>query len=618
MGLEPKVGKVAIRKIVTFDFEWMPEKGSPKKSDGSDIYNARQTGLDLRLCGIFDGRSYRHFFKIGDFLNHVLTRRYENVWMYAHAGGLADITFILEEIITRGGQFEVEASFSGSSAIIVRVKKGKHQWVFIDSYWTLRDKLANIAKMVGMEKGEVDFETTNMGELIKYNEQDCVILWHALDTFETGILDLGGQLNMTQASTALELFRRRFLKAPIRTNDNVNEVARRSYFASRVEVIRDSCEDALYYDINSSFPHAMTFEAPGSITKTSSKKLPDRGLYLAKLRVSVPDMYLPPLPFRPEEGGSVYFPIGVWDGWFMNTDVELLLREGGDILRVGEVVHFEPFNDLAEYARTLYEKRMRSSSDAEKVIVKILLNSLYGKFAETTIKSKMLIYPSSTGCQHEPKHGADPEYPLLPACMEQLFPGVYLVHSEVDAPHVHVPISSHITAIARRSLYNYMKGAAPYYYCDTDSIVTRKEQFDSDGSLITSKSKTLGGLKLERVIKSGRFLLPKAYTIEHEPDAKTGDTRTTRVKGFTLGDKRLLGAAGINESEHNYKQFIRLSEGREIEFRRMSRVREMFRSGIAAPYDQVIKKRLQHVARRKRASIGKGDSRPWTIEELTV
>jgi len=610
--LEPKREKITIRKIVTFDFEWMPEKVSSKKSDGSNVYTDRQSGLDLRLCGIFDGISYRHFFNISDFLNHVLTRKYENVWMYAHAGGLADITFILEEIIKRRGEFEVEASFSGSSAIIVRVKKGKHQWIFIDSYWTLRDKLANIAKMVGMEKGEVDFETTNMAELITYNEQDCVILWHALDTFETGILDLGGQLNMTQASTAMELFRRRFLKAPIKTLDSVNEVARQSYFASRVEVIQESCDDALYYDINSSFPHAMTFDAPGSITKTSTKALPNDGIYLARLRVKVPDMYLPPLPYRTEDGGSVYFPVGTWDGWFMNTDVELLLREGGDILKVGEVVHFEPFHDLAEYARTLYEKRMRSVSDAEKMIMKILLNSLYGKFAETTVKSKMLIYPSSIECQHDPKHGPNPDYPLLPCCMEQLFPGVYLVHSEVDAPHVHVPISSHITAIARRSLYDYMKSAVPYYYCDTDSIITKKPQFNPDGSPVTEKSKTLGGLKLEHVIKSGRFLLPKAYSIEHEPD-KEGETRTTRAKGFTLGDKRLLGA-GL--AEHNYKQFIRLSEGREVEFRRMSRVREMFRSGIAAPYDQIVKKKLQHKARLKRARIKGGDSRPWTVEEL--
>lgn len=612
MTLEPKRERISIRKIVTFDFEWMPEKVSSKKSDGSDRYNDRQSGLDLRLCGIFDGISYRHFFTISDFLDHVLTRRYENVWMYAHAGGLADITFILEEIIKRGGAFEVEASFSGSSAIIVRVKKGKHQWLFIDSYWTLRDKLANIAKMVGMEKGEVDFETENMAELIEYNEQDCVILWTALDMFETGILDLGGQLNMTQASTAMELFRRRFLKESIKTIDSVNVVARQSYFASRVEVIRETCDDALYYDINSSFPHAMTFEAPGSIVKTSAKVLPNRGLYLAHLRVTVPEMYLPPLPYRTEDGGSVYFPIGTWDGWFMNTDVELLLREGGDILKVGEVVHFQPFDDLAEYARTLYEKRMRSSSDAEKMIMKILLNSLYGKFAETTVKSKMLIYPDSTECQHEPRHGPNPEYPLLPACMEQLFPGVYLVHSEVDAPHVHVPISSHITAIARRSLYDYMKGAAPYYYCDTDSIITKQPQFNPDGTPVTSKSKVLGGLKLEHVIKSGKFLLPKAYSIEHEPN-KEGETRTTRVKGFTLGDKKIPKA---ELAEHNYKQFIGLSEGREVEFRRMSRVREMFRSGIAAPYDQIIRKRLQHVARRKRAPLRGGDSRPWTVDEL--
>jgi len=214
--------------------------------------------MKIRLAGVFDGNRYRCYATVENFLANELTSKNRGKWFYAHAGGLADFQFVLEILMKRG--YRIKASTSGSSLIIVHVMKGKNSWHFVDSLWLLKDKLRNIGKWIGIEKGNEDeseefYRDATIPELRKYNEIDCIILFKAIQMFEETLLELGGQLKMTQASCAMELFRRRFLKRDIATSPLANLIAREAYFASRVEVLNRHCEDAWYYDVNSSFPY---------------------------------------------------------------------------------------------------------------------------------------------------------------------------------------------------------------------------------------------------------------------------------------------------------------------------------------------------------------------------
>ncbi|KKM78681.1 hypothetical protein LCGC14_1357610, partial [marine sediment metagenome] len=169
MALTIIKSKRKVRDFLTYDLEWVP---------GS---------LEVRLVGVYDGERYRCYNSIDTFLNRELTRENRGKWFYAHAGGLADFQFILERLSLRKG-WTVKCAFSGSAAIICTVRRGKNAWHFVDSYWLLRDKLENIAKWIGLEKGEADkrqteeearefYATAPLPVLIEYNEQDCVILW---------------------------------------------------------------------------------------------------------------------------------------------------------------------------------------------------------------------------------------------------------------------------------------------------------------------------------------------------------------------------------------------------------------------------------------------------------
>lgn len=566
------------RDFITFDLEWA------KGERYGNHWHPKVT-----LAGVYDGNRYRYYYTIREFLEGELTHKNRGKWFYAHAGGLADMIFVLE-ILLKNPSYQVDASFSGSSAIIVRIKRGKAKWVFVDSYWLLRDKLANIAKFVGMEKGEVDFESETLQSLIDYNELDCKILWHAIDRFQETLLGLGGQLQMTLASSSMALFRRRYLKRHIIPSPKLNDATRHSYVASRVEIFQKECGEALYYDINSSFPFAMTFEAPGNPLRTR-KDLPSHNLYLCQATVTVPDMYFPPLPYRHEH--KVYFPTGTWKGWFMGTDMQLLEERGGRIETVHTCIEFLPFNDLRDFALDLYEMRKNANDAMSKMVLKLLLNSLYGKFGESESKTSLICYPDE---------------PLRDEGASLLFPGVYLLEREVEVPHGHVPLAAHITSIARKVLYEFMDRTDSFYYCDTDG-------FACNGFLETGSE--LGQLKKELEIKRGKFYRPKVYELEH------ADGKRVKAKGFTLTpDNQLRMSWPVEErdrlaKEYSYEQFARLVDGHEVETRRFYRIRELLRKqGMEyQPTETIVPKRLQRET-PKRCFGKNGDSRPWTVEEI--
>lgn len=562
-----------LRQYLVYDLEWIPGKFS---ADGT---------MAVRLVGVYDGNRYRCYATVESFLDNELTSKNRGKWFYAHAGGLADFQFVLESMIRRSGnKYRIKASTSGSSLIIVHVTRGKNSWHFIDSLWLLKDKLRNIGKWIGISKGNEDeseefYRDATTEELRRYNEIDCVILYRAISMFEDTLLSLGGQLKMTQASCAMELFRRRFLQRDINTSPMVNLIAREAYFASRVEVLNRHCQDAWYYDVNSSFPYAMTFPIPGDMLGHYQRRMPDDydEPFLADVEITVPEIPIPPIPTR--LGGRLFFPTGSWRSWLTSVDIQLLEWMGGKIQRVYESLTFEPRLDCRDYAQTLYDLRAKSDGFM-KIAVKFILNSLYGKFAESEIKSAIEINPPN------PK-GRDDGW-------EMLFPGCFVVERIVPIPHMHVPISAHITAIARRTLYQYMSYSAEVHYCDTDGF--------SSVEPLQSYEGVLGAIKLEKTIDDGFFRTQKVYRLQGKDD-----------KGRDLGDS---GVKAKGFSKMSVEKFQRIIEGEEVSTHRMARTRELLRRQQITPIEREYKKRLRDDLIPKRHFYPDGHSRPWDIEEL--
>jgi len=548
--------------------------------------------MGLRMAGVFDGERYRWYKTIDTFIDHELTDKNRGKWFYAHAGGLADLQYLIVRLKDRG--FWIQGSTSGSSVIICHVSRpmqrrqrdgsikwvaGKNRWHFVDSYWLIRDSLRNIGKWAdvggkGNEDESVDYYAdAPIIELRDYNERDCRILYRGIQLFEETLYSLGGQLCMTQASCAMDLFRRRFLKSDIETSMSVNEVVRKAYFASRVEVFATECGEAYYYDINSSFPYAMTFPVPGELKhayKGKPRGDPD-DLWMADVQIEVPESYLPTTPIR--EKGRLFFPTGKWRGWYTNIDIQMLLESGGKIDRMYESMVFNPRTDLRDYCNTLYDLR-KQSDGVIKVVCKYLMNSLYGKFAESDLKSEIIINP-----------------PTVKEGWTEVSPGVFINEKIVPIPHMHVPIAAHVTAVARRTLNTYMGMSSKLHYCDTDGFSTCQRY--RDGS-------ELGEIKLEKFINRGRFVQAKVYHLDGT-DSAGKEIQVVKAKGFSKVD---------------LPTFERLLNFEEIEFVRMARIRENARRGIFTPRENVVHKGIRKNAISKRCFDRFGQSRAWEIDEL--
>jgi len=575
------------RRFQVYDLEWTP--GDPEE--------ARRRGvkpLELRLIGAFDGSTYRSFRTVPDFLNAVCTRENSGTWFFAHAGGLADLVFVLQYLVDnpRNG-IKIRCSFSGSSAIIVKIERGDCEWYFCDSYWLIRQPLREIGKWLGLEKGgeegSIEQFYAPIGELTAYNERDCRVLFVAVQTFEREINRLGGELQKTIAATALDLFRRRFLHERIRTTPEVNGYAREAYSASRVEPFCRRCDHADYYDVNSSFPYAMTFDAPGNVAYFGSKLRRSDDLGLVQATVRIPELDIPPAPFRGSDG-KLYFPTGTWKAWFTNTDIDHVQSLGGSVERVHQAVGFERFGDLRAYAQTIYDWRKSTDDPALKVILKFLLNSLYGKFGEQERKQRVVIHP-----------GAEffdlPEREAGGLGREMLMPGVHAVVEDRAIPHAHVPIAAHITAVARRVLDDYLVQAPRVYYCDTDGFaVPESSTFET--------SNELGGLKLEKHIFAAEFAAPKLYAI-----TENGTDWTVKGKGFSR-----VRVNGKTRKLH-YDDFQKLLSSKELELEQFGRLRALWRDGETAPRERIVKKTWRQTSRPKRAPIG-DFTRPWKVSEI--
>jgi len=680
--LNPITSERKLRDFGVLDLEWIPSARLPLPANATvtfagmrgtckvplPVKKRASDPLQVRIASFYDqpevGESnaedgeepvreerFLCYSTVRELIDFLLTYENRARWFYAHAGGLADMEFVLddlfkeikaeldtrpnrvtvtiasEELKKQGvtkiedyvkGQWKIRASFSGSSAIIIHVSKGKNAWHFIDSYWLFRDKLASIGKAIGIKKGDTpeavawikqrfgknsleeleassaDIESfyrdAPLDVLVSYNRVDCEILWKAIAQFEAEIWELGGQLQQTIASTGMNLIRRAYLKKTIYTSDKINQIAELTYFSSRVEVTNRNIEDGIGYDINSSFPYSMTFPLPAGLTEVRTT-IPDvdsdECIYLADVTMEVPDMPLPPLPYRVD--GRVFFPIGRWRSWFTSTDIRLALKEGCTLHKVHEVYVFEPFLDIADFVRDIYGRRAATSDAFRKLLYKYLLNCPYGKFAETPWKQEMFINPDKIDREK----------------LQLLQPGVWLAEKKATVAHRHVPISTIITALSRRHLYEYgkmcLEQGKPSAYYDTDSLWTKAD-------LPVDETK-LGALKLEKRIEWAEFLAPKIYRGEGFELQKDGQWKPmifTKAKGFSLGRSR--GEA--------WRRFDQIAGGDRIGIQRQVRMRELYRSGDTSPIDILVIKALTFEMLSKRFHYPDGETRPWHIKEL--
>lgn len=374
-------------------------------------------------------------------------------------------------------------------------------------------------------------EDEELPYIIEYNLQDCEITRQFAVFLQDSFNELGCNMKLTIASTAMDLFRRKYLKkAILKPTENIIEMLRKAYYGGRTEAFqRGKITNKYYYDFNSMYPSVMRNELPDPnyqryYAKSSNQMIFHDGISLCEI-TSPKELLIPFLPYRTET--KLLFPLGNWEGWYSHIELRKALELGYKIKVKSSIIYLKNGYFLKEYAEDLYKKRLDNKGNPMEFAIKILLNSLYGKFAERNTKDNI---------KHVNQLKNTDEYIEIP---DSEYVNVIEKITPEKKKHINPIWSIYITAYARIKLYEEFEkiGFENVIYCDTDSIITGKEIEDSH---------ELGKLKLEKIIHEGIIVRPKVYCIDGK----------CRVKGVNM--KGLEFENILQCKEMRQRQFLKL------------------------------------------------------------
>lgn len=175
----------------------------------------------------------------------------------------------------------------------------------------------------------------------------------------------------------------------------VHEAAVRAYFGGRIDVQGYGFVDPVFhYDIVSAYPSAIRY-LPDLSTVTwrhaEGERPPMAGVFVSRIRWKIPEAKWGPFPWR-SHNGSIRYPLA-GEGWYWQDEVSACIdRYGPDSVEFletwsldGEITY--PFKDPVEEAFA-YRRQLKAEGHSSHIAVKLILNSLYGKFAQTVGKAQ--------------------------------------------------------------------------------------------------------------------------------------------------------------------------------------------------------------------------------------
>lgn len=397
-------------------------------------------------------------------------------------------------------------NYAGSRIIKAVYNQNGCYCLFLDTMNLLPMSIKEIGKYIGLKKKKMEKRS-----LKNYCKRDVDILWIFLVRMD----EIYGKLNIecgyTIGMNALKFFRTMY-KGDLYLTDYANQF-RQAYYGGRVEIFKyGKIKRTLYEnDINSLYPSIMK-----GITLPDWKNLhfefkKNRIHYEGISKVYVrSNLKIPLLPVRTNEG--LIFPNGFFTGVYTNIELREFIKAGGEIRKFRWTVYSQKtIKGLFDrYVNTLYEMRKRTDNEYEKLLFKLLLNSLYGKFGYRGEREVMKSYSD--------RHFHNEN--------EIIFGkgGIYeLEKKKVRTGYQNPLIACYITAMARIKLWKYLlKFSDSMVYCDTDSIYSDRK--------ILPETKELGLMSYRGKYKDGEFILPKLYRVGKK--IKSKGIRILTVKGW--------------------------------------------------------------------------------------
>lgn len=416
--------------------------------------------------------------------------------IYMHNGGRFDIYFLMRVIL--GNPMKI---INGRIAKAkMKCRRGWHE--IRDSYSILPVALGS----VNAEDGKLDIDYTHLErevrdhykvEITLYLKRDVVFLWNLVTEF----IEMFG-VQLTIGGTAMKELRqtREFTRL---TLDEDRPLRERYFFGGRVECFESGIIDGTFkvYDVNSMYPYVMqtTLHPVGRCYHTGSKVTKDTCFVTAR---GYSHGAFPVRDWKDKTGLS--FPHGV--GTFHVSIHEWEMAEALGLFDVHQVLDCQEFDgkvSFEEFVTKFYDLRMEAAAagdEIRKLFYKLVMNSAYGKFAQS----------SENYCEHRLTDATESlaELGWEPVTLHGQVGGnaeeSWIIWSKpsLDETMYNVATGCSITGAARAMLMKAITECKRPIYCDTDSLICE--------DLPVKTGKGLGQWKLEgectRVALAGKKL----------------------------------------------------------------------------------------------------------------
>ena len=387
-----------------------------------------------------------------------------------------------------------------------------------------------------------------------------------------------------------------------------DEYAVPAYFGGRVEKWADDAVRGGLYDIRSAYADAMRYPLPTKFRIVGAGDPPDDGFTIAEASVVVPSgVAVPPLPYRMRGGtcdGQVFYPTGAWDGTY--TLEELRIAESlGATVKLKRWYHWEADAWMKPFVDRWWKVRKNAREHGlvtEESIAKVMLNGLYGKFAQGD--ETELVSTDHAAYERAASAGLHPGRIMVPVDGQRERIALYRIPDQLAAPLRHAACAAAIAARVRCELAITMNSAIrsglQVACVNTDGMAI-------NGSMPTGDD--LGAWRLERPFDRVECLADRCVAF------KSKNQWDIRAAGF--GVRKRDG-----ESETSYNRRInRAWESLVRDGAAMMEVPTGLGSGIKAGELRYTLESVRYVVKDgaavpKRVSLPDGGTRPWSVSEL--
>ena len=471
------------------------------------------------IWGFYDEKldePFKYFFNTNDFIDFI--KDYKGI-IYMHNGGKFDFYFLFNALAPQSKVIVINGR-------IAKLKIGDCE--IRDSYLLLPVPLS------AYQKDEIDydimekdkrFKNNNMREIVAYLKGDCKYLY---DILKANFDDYGQKL--TLASSAFDYWNKGYNPEKKKPNSGkaFYEHFNKFYYGGRVECFTKGIinQEFQVYDINSAYPYAMQFNHPSGNNYNVLSELPEN---YNECFIQFKGVSRGVLPFR--ERGKLLFPNDnetreyFATGWEYALGIEKGLIDTHEIIRVYQ---FEKSISFKNYVDHFFKMKAsyKDNDPARYLLTKLYLNSLYGKFGQSSLKYRDYELIEKPDIEDYIDNNYD---------FEGEIGNCALMSSPISENHMkfyNVLTAASITGFVRAYLYRHILECENPLYCDTDSIA-----FTGKGNFIEGKA--LGEWEKEGDFEKGAIGGKKLYAFKYKDKNKY----KISSKGARLNEKDIFSIA---------------------------------------------------------------------------